>query len=350
MATEPSVWVVVLNWNGLADTLVCLASLRRLRYTGTRVLVVDNGSTDGSVAAIRRDPANGGVEIVEAKSNLGYAGGNNLGIRHALDRGADFVLVLNNDTIVDPMLLGELLAAADRQPEVGCFGPWIYYMHDRERLWFTRSDWDPAKSAFTAPGKGCLASELSNAPAATDYVCGAALFFRAAVVLQIGLLDERFFLVYEDNDWCFRARRAGFGCVSVASARVWHKVGTSFGTEASPLRTYFSTRNKILWAEKNASRQEWWSILRAALRRTYPGLAFDRDAEAPKHKAVLWAIRGFVREWARKMHDPQEVAHRQGVLDYLFRRFGDCPPRIRTLARGWASARDGTAHASSLER
>ena len=210
MATEPSVWVVVLNWNGLADTLVCLASLRRLRYTGTRVVVVDNGSTDGSVAAIRRDPANDGVEIVEANSNLGYAGGNNLGIRHALDRGADFVLVLNNDTTVDPMLLDELLAAANRQPDAGCFGPWIYYMHDQERLWFTRSDWDPAKSAFTAPGKGCLASELSSAPAATDYVCGAALFFRAAVVRQIGLLDERFFLVYEDNDWCFRARRAGF--------------------------------------------------------------------------------------------------------------------------------------------
>jgi GT2 family glycosyltransferase len=348
MAAEPSVWVVVLNWNGLADTLVCLASLRRLRYAGTRVVVVDNGSTDGSAAAIRRDPANDGVEIVEANSNLGYAGGNNLGIRHALDQGAEFVLVLNNDTTVDPMLLDELLAEANRQPDAGCFGPWIYYMHDPERLWFTRSDWDPAKSAFTAPGKGCLASELSSETTSTEYVCGAALFFRASVARQIGLMDERFFLVYEDSDWCFRARRAGFACLAVPSARVWHKIGTSFGSEASPLRTYFSTRNKLLWAEKNASSGERWRIMRAALRRVYPRLAIDRSTASAMHKALLWAASNFVREWARKLHDPQEAAHRRGVLDYLFRRFGDCPPDVRALAAAWASARRTDEAPSSL--
>lgn len=350
MAKSPLVWIVVLNWNGVSDTLACLESLHKLNYTKRRVVVVDNGSTDGSVDAIRRDPANDGIEIVEAKSNLGYAGGNNLGIRYALDRGADFILILNNDTIVDPMLLNSLVAAADQQPKVGCFGPWIFYMHDPERLWFTRSDWDPAKSAFTAPGKGCLAAELPNETVATDYVCGAALFFRGDVARQIGLLDERFFLVYEDSDWCFRARRAGFACVSVPSARVWHKVGTSFGTEASPLRTYFSTRNKLLWAEKNAPRREWWSILRAALRRLYPGLAIDREAARPMHKALLWAITGFAREWQRKVHDAQEAAHRRGVLDYLLRRFGDCPPEIRALAHAWGGAPEKTVQASGLGR
>ena len=147
---------------------------------------------------------------------------------------------------------------------------------------------------------------------------------------------------------CLRARRAGFGCVSVPSARVWHKVGTSFGSEASPLRTYFSTRNKLLWAEKNASRREWWSNLRAALRRLYPGLAVE--AKAPMHKALLWAITGFVREWSRKFRDPQEAAHRRGVLDYVFRRFGDCPPQIRALTQAWAGARENTLQASGLGR
>src|ERR1700687_3161007 len=109
MIKPPSVWVVILNWNGLTDTLACLASLRRLQYTAHRVVVVENGSTDGSIDAIRRDSANDGIEIIDAKSNLGYAGGNNLGIRHALERGADFILVLNNDTTADPMLLDELL-------------------------------------------------------------------------------------------------------------------------------------------------------------------------------------------------------------------------------------------------
>jgi GT2 family glycosyltransferase len=350
MATLPTIWIIVLNWNGLVDTKACLASLRRLHYSAARIVVVDNASSDGSVDAIRRDSANNGVEIIEAKRNLGYAGGNNLGIRHALDQSADFVLVLNNDTTVDPTLLDELLAAADRAPDAGCFGPWIYYMHDPERLWFTRSDWSSDIAAFTAPWKGRLGSELSNETTSTEYVCGAALFFRAAVARKIGLLDERFFLVYEDSDWSFRARRAGFACVSVPKARVWHKVGTSFGSESSPLRTYFSTRNKLLWAEKNVSRREWWDILRAALRRLYPGFALDRKASVPAHKVLLWAGRSFVHEWARKFSDPQEAAHRRGVVDYVFRRFGDCPPRIRTLARAWADAQEEAAEVASLGR
>src|SRR5437667_353730 len=183
-AKPPSVWIVILNWNGLSDTLGCLESLQHLHYAAHRIVVVDNGSTDGSAEALRRTRSQPPIEIIEAGRNLGYAGGNNLGIRYALDHGADFILVLNNDTTVDPMLL-----------------------------------------------------------------------------------DERFFLVYEDSDWCFRARRAGFECVTVPTARVWHKIGTSFGSEASPLRTYFSTRNKLLWAEKHVSRREWWRILRGALRR-----------------------------------------------------------------------------------
>ena len=348
MTNAPLVWIVVLNWNGLSDTLACLLSLQQLHYPERRIVVVDNGSTDGSVDALRSARSSTGFELIEADRNLGYAGGNNLGIRHALDNGAEFILVLNNDTIVDPLLLDELVGSAERHPEAGCFGPWIFYMHDPDRLWFTRSDWSSELSAFTAPGKGHLASELSSETTSTEYVCGAALFFRAGVGRQIGLLDERFFLVYEDSDWCFRARRAGFACLAVPSARVWHKIGTSFGSEASPLRTYFSTRNKLLWTEKNASRGERWRIMRAALRRLYPKFAIDRSTASAMHKALLWAANNFVREWARKLHDPQEAAHRRGVLDYLFRRFGDCPPEIRALAVVWASTRTTSATPSSL--
>jgi GT2 family glycosyltransferase len=304
---------------------------------------VDNGSTDGSAAALRAEASDNSFALIESTTNLGYAGGNNLGMRHALEHGADFILVLNNDTVVDPMLLDELLSASDRHPEAGCFGPWIFYMHDPDRLWFTRSDWSSELSAFTAPGKGLLAAELAQTPTSTEYVCGAALFFRSEVARKIGLFDERFFLVYEDSDWGFRARRAGFECMAVPSARVWHKVGTSFGSEASPLRTYFSVRNKLLWAEVNATRPELLRILRSAARRLFPGVALDGRSGIPLHKTLLWASTGFVREWSRKLHDPQEIAHRQGVLDYVFRRFGDCPPKIRALAQVWAAARGPAA-------
>ena len=212
-------------------------------------------------------------------------------------------------------------------------------MHDPNRLWFTRSDWDSAKSAFTAPGKGSLASELPSEPATTEYVCGAALFFRADVARQIGLFDERFFLVYEDSDWCFRARRAGFACLTVPSARVWHKVGTSFGSEASPLRTYFSTRNKLLLGRKEyvAPRVVAYSACSIAPSVSWSSASTGRH-RARCTKSCCWSIGEFAREWKRKIHDPQEVAHRRAVLDYVFRRFGDCPPQIRVLTKAWASA------------
>ena len=346
--TEPLIWIVVLNWNGLSDTLICLDSLRRLRYGERRVVVVDNGSRDESVAVLRRMASPADFELVEVDRNLGYAGGNNLGIRHALERGADFVLVLNNDTTVDPALLDQLLAAADRNPAAGCFAPWIFYMHDPERLWFTRAEWAREDAAFTAPGKGRLASELPSDPMPTEYACGAALFFRADVARKVGMLDERFFLVYEDSDWCFRARRAGFECISVPSARVWHKVGTSFGSEASPLRTYFSSRNKLLWAEKNVSRREWGGILAASLRRLYPAPRIDTSVTDSALKALRWSARGYLREWSRRLRDPQEIAHRRGVLDYLLRRFGDCPPGIRALTLAWTTNQESAAAPGGL--
>jgi GT2 family glycosyltransferase len=337
MADSPSISIVVLNWNGLADTLTCLESLRRLRYCNHRVVVVDNGSTDGSLATLRERAASPDVELVESGANLGYAGGNNLGIRRALEHNAEFVLVLNNDTIVDPELLNRLAAAAETHRGAGCFGPWIFYMHEPDRAWFTRSEWSTEKLAFTAPGKGKLASDLSREEADTEYVCGAAMFFRSSVARRIGLFDERFFLVYEDSDWCCRARNAGFGCVSVPSARVWHKIASSFDTEASPLRTYFSTRNRLLWAEKNASRSEWWRLLRRTLATLYPGLRFERAAAGSTVKATLWAVDAYVREWSRRTRDPQAIAQRRGTMDYIRRRFGDCPATIRTLARTWGS-------------
>lgn len=349
MTSPPSIQIVVLNWNGLADTLACLDSLRRIRYDHCRIVVVDNGSSDGSAEALSREASSREIELIAARRNHGYAGGNNLGIRHALDGNAEFVLVLNNDTTVDPSLLDELVAAARRHPEAGCFGPWIFYMSDSDRLWFSRSEWSTEAAAFTAPDKGRLSAEVSRERVDTQYVCGAALFFRTEVARHIGLFDERFFLVYEDADWCFRARRAGFGCIMVPTARVWHKIGTSFGSESSPLRTYFSVRNKLLFAERNLPGAEWRRILGTAVRRLLPSARLDVHAAGSINRALRWAANDYVRDGSRKLGDPQEAAHRRGVLDYLCRRFGDCPPKIRVLTRGWAD-QETTAAPGRLAR
>jgi GT2 family glycosyltransferase len=336
---SPLIWIVVLNWNGLSDTLACLESLQDVRYKPCRVVVVDNGSTDGSVDALRTAQSRLKFEIIEAGRNFGYAGGNNLGIRYALDHEADFVFILNNDTTVDTMVLDELVKAAEEHPETGCFGPWVFYMHDPRRLWWAGAAWSTRALAFTCPGRGRLADDVSPERARADAIVGAALFFRASVPREIGLLDERFFLCNEEYDWCCRARRAGFQCLTVPTAHVWHKVSASFGGAASPLINYFDIRNKLLFTEKNASRLELLRLLLRGIRRFWPPLHVERRPGVSMLKAVFWGCRSHLRDWPRRLHDPQEIAHRRAVRDYVGRRFGDCPPEVRALNDGWVVAR-----------
>jgi GT2 family glycosyltransferase len=243
--------IVLLNWNGRRDTLLCLDSLRAIRRTDVKVLVVDNGSTDDSVQMI--SAASPAVELIETGRNLGYAGGNNVGIQHAMAAGADFVLVLNNDTTCAPDVIDQLLDAAARHPRAGMFSPRMLYMDDPQRVWFDGARWKSDALTFGFPGKDRLESELGTEDHETDYACGAALFVRAEVVRQVGAFDDRFFLVWEESDWCYRARAAGWSSMVVPSARIWHKVGASFGSEASPLRTYFSARNKLVWLARHGT-------------------------------------------------------------------------------------------------
>ena len=168
---------------------------------------------------------------------------------------------------------------------------------------------------------------------------------RSRVLRQIGLLDERFFLVYEETDWCFRARKAGFLCRMVADARVWHKVGASFGTEASPLRQYFSTRNVLLWAEKNASFMDRIRIVWRTFRRHVPRLSVSTDSAVGLPKRLVWAIRQYLRDAARMRGDLKQRASRLGLRDYFARRFGDCPQRVRAISQAWSAP-----HASSVAK
>ena len=150
----PRVDVIVLNWNGCNDTLACLISLARIDYENFRVVVVDNGSTDHSIESIRRIfPA---VKIIENGANLGFASGNNRGIAEALLSDVDYVLLLNNDTEVDPGILHALVAAAEKMLEAGIFGPKIYYHSHKDKLWYAGGYWDAHTLTFGERGAGVL--------------------------------------------------------------------------------------------------------------------------------------------------------------------------------------------------
>ena len=152
LPTEPRVAVIVLNWNGREDTLECLRSIRSIAYSNFGVIVVDNGSTDGSVAAIRASQPS--VEVIDTGENLGFAGGNNVGIRRALELGADYVLLLNNDTVVDPGLLRAFVAAAALHPEAGAFGAKIYFHSEPTRIWYAGARWEAGAGELRSRGLG----------------------------------------------------------------------------------------------------------------------------------------------------------------------------------------------------
>ena len=332
---NPSIYIVVLNWNGAVDTLACLDSLAELDYDNYRVIVVDNGSTDNSMKLLRDQIHITRAELIETGVNLGYAGGNNVGIRYALDHDADFVLVLNNDTIVAPNLLSALYDAAVRYPDVGVFGPRILYLDNPHTVSFSGAYWNTRALHFVNEGEDEHESLLPTEDAVTDYVCGAALFFRSCVARQIGLFDTRFFLTWEESDWCFRARRAGFQCMVIPHARIWHRVAAAFSGETSPLRIYFTMRNRLLWAEKNLAWTLRLRVYLATFLRVVPEFHIPRHHPVYLPKRMFWAFLSWVQELNARRDRPAQRALRQALMDYMFRRFGDCPPSIRDLNREW---------------
>jgi hypothetical protein len=262
-----TLFVIVLNWNGAAVIGPCLDSLARVTSPNLEVIVVDNGSTDHSAAMVReRYPW---AELIENGENLLFAEGNNVGIRRALERGAQAVLLLNNDTEVDPGFAAQLLCALD-DPLTGIAGPRIYYHDDPGRIWYGGGGFDilgvPRHRDIRRPEGRARAG-----PGETAWVTGCALLARREVFEQVGLLDPSYHIYCEDVDLCLRAARAGWRIRYEPSARVWHKVSSSSGGGMTPLKLENRLASTALLLRRH--RPLWW---RAAL--------------APVHAAALVAL------------------------------------------------------------
>lgn len=313
--------LIILNWNGKKDTLECLSSVAKIQTPNLEVVVIDNGSTDGSAEAIREQFAK--VTVIEAKKNYGFAEGNNIGMRYALAKGADFVFLLNNDTIVDPLVVDHFLVQMRADPSIGILGGKIFLYDEPQKLDHLGGCWNPKKRAFDFVG--LREEDRGQEQLPMDYVCGAALFIRASLLKAIGLFDARFFLIWEEADFCFRARRSGFKVLSSEKAKIWHKVSASF-VGGKPHSTYFWWRNRLLWIERNFQGAErlmlWLKIL------------FLEVVPVYKRRALKTLQLFLYRLISKKELEGREErllryeACLQGVKDYLLRRFGDGPAWI----------------------
>jgi GT2 family glycosyltransferase len=286
--------VVILNWRGWRDTIECLESVLQSVYEPLQVVVCDNDSGDGSMDRIREwaegrppvergesgspgfpgppvvkpvpfleltahasrtagfpTPSQAQLVLLHSGGNLGFAGGNNVAIRYVLtEPEVAYIWLLNNDTVIAPSALGELVAAAEADERVGAVGSKVFYHHAPNRIQAAGGgrfvSWKAATRYAGAEG-----ARDGDEPATQplDYITGSSMLVPAEAFRSVGLLDERYFLYYEEVDWCLRARRAGWRLAYASSSVVWHKEGSSVGRR-SQRADYYSTRNALLITRK----------------------------------------------------------------------------------------------------
>jgi len=249
-----SVSIIILNYNGMQDTLECLASLDGLDYPDYEVLVVDNGSTDDSVAAVRERFTQ--ARLIQNRENLGFAAGCNAGIRDALGRGADYVLLINNDTVVtDPSFLATLVDFYERTPDAGAVGPVITYKGS-DVVWYAGARISYLTGFSRHIGKGARLGELpSRDPYAVDYVSGCAMLLGRKFLTEVGLLDPDYFFYYEDADLCFRGAAASYRNYVVPASVFSHEKSATAGVagrnKLTPFQAYHFAFNAVMFGRKN---------------------------------------------------------------------------------------------------
>jgi GT2 family glycosyltransferase len=267
---------VVLNWNGGDDTAAALRSL-----AGIETICVDNGSTDGSDDRVEREFP--GVELIRTGANLGFAGGNNVGIERALERGADWVLLLNNDATAEPGLVDALRRAAERRPDAGMLACVI--------LGETGVQYAGATFQAKLGYSGRVGTRVPGGVTDTDRADGAAVAVSRAAIERAGVLDDSLFLYVEDVEWSLRVRESGFAVVVVPDARVRHKGSAATGGRASTTNLYYDTRNTIIVAERHAPLPVGLRGLRRAV------VVGAHLAQAVSHPRRREAVRSVVEGW-----------------------------------------------------
>ena len=271
--SQPKIFIIVLNFNGKNILASCLSSIFQSDYSNFEVVVVDNNSKDESFEQAKMDFSR--AHFIKNPKNMGFSQGNNIGIRYALEKFADYVFILNNDTTIEKTTLSTLARAANNAPSAGILSPLIFTANNTS-IWFAGGliHWQKMKTEH-------LYSVKSETPYMTDYISGCAMFVKKDVFKKIGLFDERFFLYYEDADFSLRAKKAGYDLFMVPSAHIQHLEQSNAANE---LKIYWLVLSGLIFFRTHSSflNKLWIIFIYLPLRKTknFYNLFFKKSLSA----------------------------------------------------------------------
>jgi len=264
--------IIILNWNGLEDTIECLESLKKTTYPNYEVIVVDNGSR-GNDAQVLGEKFGDYIHIIKNDKNYGYTGGNNIAIRHVLAHSEpDYLLILNNDIVVAPDFLDYLVEVAEGNGSIGIVGPKVYYYDYPGRIQSAGGKINMWKGITPHIGDWEIESGQYNTGRMVDHISGCCLLVKSEVIQKVGLFDESYFCYWDETDYCARAKKAGYKLSYAPRARIWHKVllnvkpwyrrlSRKDQTSMSLHWIYYVTRNNIKFMKKYATKRQYLSFL-----------------------------------------------------------------------------------------
>ncbi len=297
---QPLVITVILNTNRREDTLACLISLAQSDYPNHSIIVLDNASTDGSIEAIQTTFPT--VQVISLTENRGYAGNNNVGIEQAITQGADWVFVLNEDTILNPDCLSKLIEVGESDPKTGIVGPLVYHYDEPNVIQSAGGHlnryWEGSHIGQNETDQGQFID-----PHPVDWISGCAILVRRRVIEQVGMLDERFFYYWEETEWCLRTTKNGWQIIHVPQAKIWHK-GVQRDYRPKPSVSYYATRNRFLMLAKHHAPLTTWAVAWGQTLRTLISFSLKPKWRSKRdHRNAMW----------------------RGLVDFLRHRWGPMP-------------------------
>ncbi len=303
--SQPLLFVVILVFDRHDDVTACLESLAESDYENKKIILLDGGLSIDAIDAIRRDYPY--LQVIPLADNLGYAGNNNIGIKAALEQGAEWVLVLNDDTVLDGKCLSILMQAGEQDSGTGIVGPMVYHFAEKNVI----------QSAGGLLGKYWYSSHIGqneldqgqfSSVRRVDWVSGCSILVRREVIEQVGILDPNYFLYWEEAEFCLRAQEAGWKVIHVPQAKLWHK-GVQRDYQPKPYVTYYVTRNHLFTLSKHHA----------------PVIAWVYTLFQIFRSLISWTIK---RRWQFKRE--HRDAMWQGLIDFLRHRRGPMPSRSGT--------------------